>query len=39
MKSFSPVNEKGFEAAELFIFGGFPLIVAILKLAVFSDWS
>ncbi len=33
MKSFAPVNEKEFETAGLFIFGGLSLIMAILKLA------
>ena len=36
MKSFAPVNEKEFESAELFIFGGLSLIMAVLKLAAFS---
>ncbi len=32
MKSFAPVNEKEFETAGFFIFGGFSLIMGILKL-------
>jgi hypothetical protein len=36
MKSFAPVNEKEFETAGLFIFGGLLLIVAILRLA---NWN
>ena len=36
MKSFAPVNEKEFETAGLFIFGGLSLIMAILKLV---NWN
>ncbi len=36
MKSDAPVNEKEFETAGLFIFGGLSLIMAILKLA---NWN
>ncbi len=39
MKSFAPVNEKEFETAGLFIFGGLSLFMAILKVAVFGGWS
>ncbi len=36
MKSFAPVNEKEFETAGLFIFGGLSLFMAILKLV---NWN
>ncbi len=36
MKSFTPVNEKEFETAGFFIFGGLSLIMAILKLV---NWN
>ncbi len=36
MKSFAPVNEKEFETAGMFIFGGLSLIMAILKLV---NWN
>ncbi len=36
MKSFAPVDEKEFETAGLFIFGGLSLIMAILKLV---NWN
>ncbi|MDA0999059.1 MAG: hypothetical protein O2807_00910 [bacterium] len=36
MKSFAPVNEKEFETAGLFLFGGLSLIMAILKLV---NWN
>ena len=36
MKSFTSVDEKEFETAGLFIFGGLSLIMAILKLV---NWN
>jgi hypothetical protein len=36
MNSFAPVNEKEFETAGLFLFGGLSLIMAILKLV---NWN
>ena len=36
MKSFAPSNEKKFETAGLFLFGGLSLIMAILKLV---NWN
>ncbi len=39
VRSDAPDGEKEFETAGFFIFGGLSLVMAILKLAVFSDWS
>ena len=39
MKTGATAGEKEIQTTGFFVFGALTLIVALLKLAVFSDWS